>query len=146
MGARNIVRLINDGLTQGLSSLRLYTTGSQDHGTEAVTATADGLTTGLISQGSKTVTVTSGNADHIVNLPAATVGDIINILVTGAACELRSAVTAHKANNLPIGATNELALVQDSLYRCHYVSANNWIVTGVSKVGADEAALQPNAV
>lgn len=130
----------------GADVVVMYATGMQDHGTEAVTATVGGGTTGLISQGSKHVTATSDTATKQISLPAATVGDILFIHVLGAACELISVVAAHTVNDVAVGATNELALVQDSLYRCHYVETNGWIVTGVTKLGADEAALVPDAL
>lgn len=124
----------------------IYLEGIQDHGNEAITATVGGGAAGLISQGTKLATATSDTATKQISLPAATIGDIINILVKGAACELISAVAGHKVNNVVVGATNELALVEDSLYRCHYVGTNNWIVTGVTKLGADEGALVPDSV
>jgi hypothetical protein len=49
---------------------------------------------------------------------------------------LISAVTAHKVNNVVVGETNELALVQNSLYRCKYVATNTWIVTGETYLGS----------
>ena len=128
----------------GTDVVAVYPNGLQDHGVQAVTATTDGTGTGLITQGAKHVTVTSDTATNQISLPAATVGDIINILVTGEACEMISAVPAHQVNGVTVGATNELALVENSLYRCHYVAANNWIVTGVTSLGADEAALVPD--
>jgi len=117
----------------------------QDRSFSEVTATAGGGTDGLIPAGCKLAIVTSGTATHAVSLPISSVGDEIEILVTGAACELVSAVTAHQVNQVTVGETNELALVQDSLYRCKYVAANNWIVTGLTKLGAAEAALVPDS-
>ena len=130
----------------GTDMFNFYATGSQDHGVEAVTATVGGGTTGLISQGSKNVTATSDTATKQISLPAAEIGDVIKIHVLGAACELISAVAAHTVNDVTVGATNELALVEDSHYTCEYVETNGWIVTGKTKLGADEAALVPDAL
>jgi len=118
----------------------------QDRSSSAVTATTGGATTGLIPAGCKLAIVTSDSATKQISLPAASVGDEIEILVTGAACELISAVSAHKVNNVTVGATNELALVQNSLYRCKYVAANNWIVTGVDNEGVVETPLTPDSL
>jgi predicted RecA/RadA family phage recombinase len=118
----------------------------QNRATAAVTATVGGGTDGLIPAGTSFAVVTSDTATKQISLPAASVGDEIEILVTGAACELISAVAAHKVNEVTVGATNELALVQDRLYRCKYVATNKWIVTGITKLGAAEAALVPDTL
>ncbi|MEE9597972.1 MAG: hypothetical protein V3V96_14460 [Acidiferrobacterales bacterium] len=123
-----------------------YGEGMQDHGNEAITATTGGGTTGLISQGTKSITVTSDSANKQISLPAATVGDEIWIQMPATGCELISAVAGHKVNNVIVGATNELALVGTSLYHCKYVALNAWIVRGFTNLGADEAALVPDAL
>jgi hypothetical protein len=117
-----------------------------DAAASAVTATANGLTTGLIPASASYVVATSANAAHQISLPAAEVGKEIKILVVGAACELISAVAAHQVNEVVVGATNEAALVQDALYTCKYVAANKWIVTGETKLGARIAAIVPDAL
>lgn len=112
----------------------------------AVNATVGGGTTGLIPATANYVTATSDQADKQISLPAATIGKVMRILVAGAACELISAVAAHKANDIVVGATNEAALVQDALYTCQYVATNTWIVTGETKLGARIAAIVPDAL
>lgn len=119
---------------------------SQANGNAAVTATVGGGTTGLIPAGASFVTVTSDNADKQISLPAGTVGDTIKILVGTTACELISAVAADKVNEVTVGATNELALTAESLYTCTYTKSGFWIVTGVTKLGAAEAALVPDVL
>jgi predicted RecA/RadA family phage recombinase len=111
----------------------------------AVTATSDGLTTGLIPAGSTFVTVTSANANNQISLPAGYIGQIMRILVGTTACELISAVAADKINDVIVGATNELALTAEALYTCVYTKADNWIVTGLTKLGAAQSALVPDA-
>ena len=112
----------------------------------AVTATADGLTTGLITTGYNFVTVTSANASHQISLPAGTVGQVLRILVGTTGCELISAVAADKVNEVTVGATNELALTAEALYTCVYTKPGFWIVTGHTKLGAAQAALVPDAL
>lgn len=113
---------------------------------QAVTATTGGGTTGLITAGSRFVTVTSDDANKQISLPAGTVGDVIQILVGTTGCELISAVAADKVNEVTVGATNELALTAEALYRCVYTKSGFWIVTGLTKLGAAQAALVPDAL
>jgi len=120
--------------------------GLQVRADNAVTATTDGTGTGLIPAGASFCTVTSDDANKQIALPVASVGDEIWIQVGATGCELISSVAAHKVNNVVVGATNELALVATSSYRCKYVATNTWIVRGFTNQGADEAALTPDAL
>jgi hypothetical protein len=112
---------------------------------QAVTATADGLTTGLITAGKNFITVTSANANHQITLPASSVGTVIKILVGATGCELICAVAGDKINDVVCGATNEAALTATNLYTCQYVATNLWVVTGLTKLGAAQSALVPDA-
>ena len=112
----------------------------------SVTATTGGATTGLIPVNAGFVTVTSDSADKQISLPAGTVGDEIRILVGTTGCELISAVAADKVNEVVVGATNELALTAEALYRCQYTKSGFWIVNGQTKLGAAQAALVPDAL
>lgn len=111
----------------------------------AVTATADGTGTALIPAGTSFATITSANANHQISLPAGFIGQVLRILVGTTACELISAVAADKVNDVVVGATNELALTAEALYTCVYTQSGNWIVTGLTKLGAAQAALVPDA-
>ena len=111
----------------------------------AVTATTGGGTTGLIPAGASYVTVTSDNADKQISLPAGYVGQVLRILLGTTACELISVVAADKVNEVVVGATNELALTAEALYTCVYTKSGFWIVTGLTKLGAAQAALVPDA-
>lgn len=129
----------------GVDVVAVVPTGLQDHGNEARTVTTNGDGTALITQGTKFVTVTSNLVTKRLSLPAAVIGDIITIFTPATGCELVSAVAGHKVNDVVVGATNELALVADSTFRCEYIKANTWIVRGFTKLGADLGALTPNA-
>lgn len=134
-------------ITIGAAAIVTTNTGHfQKNGNAAVTATTGGGTTGLIPAGASFVTVTSDSANKQISLPAGTVGDEIEILIGTTGCELISAVAADKVNEVVVGATNELALVAESLYRCKYTKSGFWIVTGLTKLGAAEAALVPDAL
>jgi len=112
----------------------------------SVTATTGGGTTGLIPAGASYVTVTSDSANKQISLPAGYVGQVLQILVGTTACELISAVAADKVNEVVVGATNELALTAEALYTCVYTKSGFWIVTGLTKLGAAQAALVPDAL
>ena len=146
-GVMSIGTSNTSGISIGAAEILTQCAGPiQDRSSSAVVATVGGGTTGLIPAGCKLAIVTSDTATKQISLPAASVGDEIEVLVTGAACEMISAVAGHKINEVTVGSTNELALVQDSLYRCKYVATNKWIVTGHTKLGAREAALVPDGL
>ena len=105
--------------------------------TEAVTATADGLTTGLISATSEYVTVTSDDATKQVSLPAAVAGKKMKITVPATGCELISAVAGDKINGVVVGATNEAALTAGNVYNLEYDGTDNWIMTSEATVVPD---------
>jgi hypothetical protein len=112
----------------------------------AVTATTGGATTGLIPATANFVTVTSDSVNKQISLPAATIGKQIMIQVGATACELISAVAAHKVNNVTVGATNEAALTATNTYQLMYVAANTWIMTGWTNLGAVQTAVIPDAL
>jgi hypothetical protein len=104
---------------------------------QAVTAAVAGAD---ISAGSSHVTVTSGNANHWVNLPAPVVGNIIHIFVGTNGCELRSSAPATIAINGGAGADYESALPANSLTVCVCTSATTWVAYEVAANGAVSAA------
>lgn len=112
---------------------------------QAVTATADGLTTGLITAGYNFIVVTSANAAHQITLPAGNVGDRYQILVGATACELICATAGDKINDVVCGATNEALLTATNLYEVQYVATNLWVLTGLTKLGAVQTAVVPDA-
>lgn len=113
--------------------------------TTAVTATVDGLTTGLIPATAQHVEVTSDTATKQISLPAATNGKKLTIRVIATGCELISAVATDKVNNVVVGATNEAALVAGTLYTLQYVEAvDNWVMTGLTALGAVETPVVPD--
>ncbi len=129
----------------GKDAVAISPTGLQDRGNEARTVTTNGDGTGFISSGTKFVTVTSDLVTKRLSLPAAAIGDIIIISTPATGCELVSAVAGHKVNNVVVGATNELLLVADSTFRCEYIKVSTWIVRGFTNLGANLAALVPDA-
>ncbi len=103
---------------------------------EAVTATADGLTTGLITDGTRFVSVTSGNAAHVIVLPAGTIGDVILGWVGATACEMQTlAGTNTTINAVDCDGANEAALPATHFFRATKVAALTWILEGVDEDG-----------
>lgn len=111
----------------------------------AVTATADGLTTGIIpDDGGKLqfVTVTSANAAHIVVLPEPVVGTIIILRNGATAYELRSSAPATVAINGGAGASAESAIAASTMVIAVCTTATTWQAIGLAgtTLAAVEAA------
>ena len=121
------------------------TTGTKITNT-AVTATTDGLTTGLIPANASFVTITSAGANNIATLPAGTVGQIINFWIGATGCEIRTpAASGATINNVDSDGTNEAAIPATTAGIAICVAADTWIVRLFTELGADVAALVPNA-
>jgi len=117
----------------------------------AVTATADGLTTGLIPLDASKVSITSADANNIARLPVSDAGNVgmeITLYTDATGCELRTEVGASATINGVNcdDAQNELALAASSMFKCELTAADKWIVRGFTAAGADAAALVPDAV
>lgn len=93
---------------------------------QARTATADGLTTGIIADTATHVTVTSANADHIVTLPTPTPGRMLVINVGANGFELRSTSPTTIAINGGTGAAAESAIAANSTILAICISATAW--------------------
>lgn len=112
----------------------------------SVTATADGLTTGLIPSNASVVAVTSDDAAKIVTLPAAVVGMRMMIILGATGCELRTPASSNvKINDVDSDGSNQCALAADSHFEAFCVSSTEWIVYGWDSEGAALAALVPDA-
>ena len=113
----------------------------------AVTATTDGLSTGIIPATAFYVTVTSDSADKVVTLPASVVGKTVMIYVGATGFELRTtAASSIKINDVISGSTNEAAIPATSICTCTCVSATEWVLTAADKLGAVITAIAPDAV
>ena len=127
------------------SAVGTFSVGAQSTST-AVTATADGLTTGLITAGTGFVTITSANADHIATLPAPTAGHAIWGWVGANGCELRTVASSNvKINDVDSDGTNEAAIPATTLFMVRAVSATEYILFAWTELGATIAAIVPDA-
>ena len=114
----------------------------------AVTATADGLTTGLLALTDNFVTVTSANANHIIMLPsapAAALGTVIQGWVGTNGCEVRAAGTGATINGLDCKTTNEAALAATGYFKATAVGAEAWLLEYLTELGA-VVTIVPDAV
>lgn len=117
---------------------------------ESLTATGDGLTTGLIPAGADAVTVAAvtTDANDIITLPAIAsvpLGKSITIVVGATGCELRTPATSGTTiNNVDSDGTQEAALVATNHYICTKTTATGWVLRGFTNLGADVAAIVPD--
>jgi hypothetical protein len=115
-------------------------TGEYD-GPVAVTATSDGLTTGIIPDSAKVVQVTSANANNIVALPTPVIGKKVKLINTsGTGFELRSSSPTTISINGGSGAAAESALASTALLiHCECISATAWIANSHVAAGTESA-------
>lgn len=144
---RYVVRS-NDGAT--VTVARQQDDDVAGGGARAITATADGLDTGLILDTDGMVEVTSANANHIVTLPlasAATRGREIWIWVLpGTNCELRTPDASNQTiNNVDGDGTAEGLLTHTQLYILRQHLANGWLLQAFTALGAVATAIVPDA-
>jgi len=116
----------------------------------ARTATADGLTTGLIALGTSFVAVTAGaDANSIITLPtSAPVGTLIRAWVGATGHEIRTTSASNETiNNVDAdGGAFEAAIPAATLWQAEKVSSTAWTLTAVDELGAVIAAIVPHAV
>lgn len=117
-------------------------------GNEAVTATADGLTTGIISETAQHVTVTSANAAHAVTLPsgaAANIGKSLTIWVGANGFELITPAASNATiNNVDSDGTNQADIPANTLSELILVAANTWLLRSNTNLGAVATAIIPD--
>lgn len=105
----------------------------------AVTATSDGLTTGIVPETASFVTVTSANADNIVTLPAPVPGRIVILRNGATGYELRTSAPATVAINAGSEANAESAIAASTMVVAVCTTATTW--QAISLVGATLAAV-----
>ena len=111
--------------------------------------TAHGGGTSVIVSGTGFVSVTSTNADFIVVLPAAVIGNEIQLYVGSNGFELQTPdASSPTINDVDCsgGDTNEAAIPADTLSVVTCTAANKWILINYTKLGAVTAAIVPNGI
>lgn len=111
----------------------------------AVTATADGLTTGIIPAGASFVSITSAAATNMVTLPSAVVGNIIWLYVGANGCELITPAGSNATiNTVDSDGTNQVDIPATTLLLAVCVAADTWILQATDELGAVITALIPD--
>jgi len=103
----------------------------------AVTATTDGLTTGLVPATASHVTVTCANSAHIITLPTASVGKRIVVFWGATAGHVRTAATSNiKINGTDADSAVDAVVPASHLVVFTKVGASDWITEAVTNLGA----------
>lgn len=125
----NITRLVELSMVPPLASelaKQIDTAKPTSTIERAVTATADGLTTGLLTVNDGMVLITSASANNIVTLPALS-ASLVGLTIYGAVlatgCEVRPTGT-NTING--VAGPNEAALAANSSFQAIAVSATGW--------------------
>lgn len=153
MPSKERQKIIQEGAFQVEGALtanaKLTTAGDVERTASAATATADGLTTGLLTFAMGFVTVTSAGANDIVTLPACAAADAgkkIRGLVTANGCEMRTPAASNATiNNVDSDGTNEAAIPANTTFEAECVAANTWLLKAWSNLGAELTAIVPDA-
>lgn len=126
-----------------LSVVGVFTHLGETITASAVTATADGLTTGLITQAMGYVNVTSANAAHIVTLPAAVVGIRIELWVNTTGCLIRTPAASNvKINNVDAdGGAASLTVAVGERVKLFCVATTEWKAERWTIAGAATTAV-----
>lgn len=115
---------------------------------EALTATADGLTTGLMSGNASHAVVTSAAATNAITLPASSaglVGKQFTIWVGANGFELLTpAASGATINNVDSDGTNQADIAANTLSRLTLVNTNTWILESLTNLGAVATAIIPD--
>lgn len=125
----------------GLLSSDLLVASIAGGSAPTVSATSDGLTTGLIPATAEFITTAvDTDADDILSLPAAVAGKTI-LIFAAVACELSGTVSGDMLNNVLVDGGKEALLVADELYTARYDGVDNWTLTSVNALGVVIAPL-----
>lgn len=105
----------------------------------AITATSDGLTTGIIANGNVFAAVTSASANNIVTLPAAVPGTTVWLNVTTNGYKLQTTSPTTIAINGGTGAGAKSAVGANIFLKLTCNSATTWISESFTTAGVQAA-------
>lgn len=114
----------------------------------ALTATADGLTTGLVVAGNRYINVTSASANNLISLPLSTTlqdgAEIKGYVGANGFKMITDAGGTDKLNDTDChGGAAKAAVPANSWFHVRYAAAQGFILTAVSKAGAAVATITP---
>lgn len=130
---------IDEAIADAVADLEASYRTASGYTPVAVTATADGTGTGVVPAESGFAIVTSANADHIVTLPAAHVGQIVRLRNAGTGYELRSSAPETIAINGGAEADAESAIGANTYVECEQTTATAWICRQYTTAGVQSA-------
>lgn len=126
----------DDNVVVGLDANGNWTGKAFAPRTQSRTATADGLTTGIIADNVDFVIATSAGATNALTLPAAsaaTIGRHIDIHVAANGYELLTPATGNNTiNTVDSDGTNQLDVAANTLLRLVQVTATGWVAYQVA--------------
>lgn len=104
-----------------------------DHAAQAVTATADGLTTGLIDAATTIAIITSASANNIATLPGIAenslpIGHTVKGRIAATGCEIRTPATSNETINGVDADASEAALAANNAFIATVESATGWML------------------
>jgi len=113
-------------------------TAGQQSAAVARTATADGLTTGTVADGTTYVTVTGGaNENAIIILPTPTPGNVVWLGGSATGYELRSSAPGTVAINGGTSTAAESHIATGALVRAVCTSATTWVCSEFAPAGTE---------
>jgi len=136
-GALTASAALTVGTTLGVTGIATFTaapvfTAQPSAQAEAVTATADGLTTGLITTGKTHIAITCDTATKQVTLPAALAGMTMHLSIAATGCEIITPASSNETINGvdADGGTYELAMPANSYICAECVVDGQWVAHG----------------
>jgi hypothetical protein len=115
-------------------------TKGQQSAIQAVTATVDGTTTGVIPDGATNVTVTSSVNTKFTTLPTPTPGNVVRIFCAANGYKLQSSAPASVAINGGSGASASLAVAAGDLLIAYCTSSTTWVIIKIGTTGTPASA------
>lgn len=122
----------------GLTGLFTASAGIQARAV-AVTATSDGLTTGIIPDDTTHAEVTSASANNIVTLPTPTPGLAVRIRVGSNGCKLQTSTPASITLNGGSGSGAKSAIAADTLVLAFCKTSTKWVAIQIADAGTVSA-------
>lgn len=112
----------------------------------SITATSDGLTTGLIPKGAGFISVSSSNANHIITLPDGDIRQQIWGYIGNTGCEMRTPSGSNASiNDLDADGSNEAAIPATTLFLATCTADDTWVLLAWDELGDDIAGIHPDS-
>ena len=111
---------------------------------EARTATSDGLTTGLITAGTRHVQITSASSANVVVLPASQQGAAITMYVGASGCRIETLASSNvKINDVDCDGVNNATIPASQMIKVTLMETDNWLLETWDDNGTLNAKITP---